>query len=150
MSVTSRKGKFLRVLGVLGGLAALWMLAGGTESKPAGREKSSGEQVEPGRGGMRAYIDPRTGQLVEQPEYDEMAVAAPGEADRTPFEPSAATELVGPDGAVGMVLDESMMTFSVATVGPDGSISITHAGGGLEALERVHDRRAETEKRDDR
>jgi ribonuclease E len=94
----------------------------------------------PSTAGQRAFIDPVTGQL-RQPEHDELAAiaaaaaaAAPTRrAARTAGAANAAPESFGPGGSIEAVVPEDLHTFTVATRGPDGRITIEHAQGAKEA-----------------
>jgi hypothetical protein len=74
----------------------------------------------PGQGGWRVAIDPVTGQFRDL-EPSEAAALSGTVATSAPAAPAA--EIAGPNGAVGIVLDESQMNYSVAHKHADGSVS---------------------------
>jgi hypothetical protein len=106
-------------------------------SKPAPR-RAAGLQGE----GMRAYIDPDTGQLREA-EQEELAPPSAERAARVAgteeVQSSEAPDLNFPLGAggVGRPVDDSTMVYTVATIGPDGTLRVEHAQGGATARKKV-------------
>ena len=82
--------------------------------------------------GVRAYIDPETRQLrpATQAELNEAAasqarVAAPSAAKRSAGFAAASSGPVAvklANGAKKLVLDESYLSYAVATIGPDGKV----------------------------
>ena len=79
--------------------------------------------------GQRAFIDPKTGQLRE-PEPGEIAALNAAAARTAPGTLAAAVELkAGPGGAVGMMVPEELLSYSVATISPDGSVSMACVDG---------------------
>jgi hypothetical protein len=149
MLSSSRNRNVLSALLLAGALLVAWKLAGiasehGREtSVPASAEATA---IAPTMSdGMRAYIDPATGKLKEQPEWDEIA-AAPA---RTTFAaPAAPKEFAGADGSVGMALGDTAMSTVVATRNPDGTVSLSHADGIGTAVDGRD--RTGRERRDDR
>jgi len=110
-----------------------------TASELAREEASEGEFVP----GMRAFKDPKTGALRE-PEHDEvrtlqrkLARAKPDRRMRALSTLAGPRVLEGPGGAVGVILDESHMSTIVATVGPDGRVSIGHEDNPAAGQARV-------------
>ena len=109
-----------------------------TPSPAAAVEAGEPTEVTPG---MRAFKDAKTGRLrqPEQEELRQLAIrAARGKGTRKLRALDAGGEglqnLEGPDGAVGIALDESYMAELIATVGPDGKVRLRHVDG-LEAGE---------------
>ena len=79
--------------------------------------------------GQRAFIDPKTGKLRE-PEPEEIAALKPSAAVTSPGTLAAAVEFKeGPGGAVGMVVPEELLSYSVATINPDGTVSTACVDG---------------------
>ncbi len=78
--------------------------------------------------GQRAFIDPATGQLREPTPQEAAALAAA--ARRTLGTLAAPVQLKqGPGGAVGMVVPDNLLSYSVATINPDGTVSMTCVTG---------------------
>jgi hypothetical protein len=73
---------------------------------------------------MRAFIDPTTGKLREPTPDDLVAAPVIPKTDVKPLK-----QIAGPNGTIGIVLDDSFMVHSVATVNPDGTISIDCVNG---------------------
>lgn len=92
--------------------------------------------------GMRAYIDPVTGQLRE-PEQEELAAAEVERSARTAAGPLAAgsesPELDIPlaDGGVARPVGDDTLVYTVATISPDGTLHVEHAQGGAAARSKV-------------
>ena len=91
--------------------------------------------------GMRAYIDPVTGQLRE-PEQEELAAAEAERSARSvacpPAADSESPELDIPlagGGVARPVGDDTLVT--AATIGADGTLQVEHAQGGASALSKV-------------
>lgn len=109
--------------------------------------------------GMRAYIDPATGQLREA-EQEELAPASElgkarvAEAPVTDSSEGPDRDIEVPGGGVARLLDDSVMVYTVATIGPDGKLQVEHAQGGAAAKAKVKagskGRRAATEVGNDR
>jgi len=97
-------------------------------SKQAQTPATATGAIEPAAQGMRAYIDPKTGKLREPTEEE---LAAPPLLPGKTLSTAPQKEFAGPHGSVGMVLDESHMVHSVATVNPDGSVSMDCITGKL-------------------
>lgn len=84
----------------------------------------------PAQGGMRAFVDPATGKLV-QPSAEQAAAleaAAPARPAsssrlRSLAPTQAPTEIYPAQGGVGMTLDESTMSYSVARKGAGGKVT---------------------------
>lgn len=80
----------------------------------------------PAQGGMRAFVDPATGKLV-QPSAEQAAAleaatpARPASSSR--LRSLAPTEIYPAQGGVGMTLDESTMSYSVARKGAGGKVT---------------------------
>jgi hypothetical protein len=131
MLSSSRKRNVLSALLLGGALLVAWKLAGiaSEHRRETSVPSASAEAtaIAPtASDGMRAYIDPATGKLKEQPEWDEIA-AAPA---RTTFAaPAAPKEFAGADGSIGMALGDTAMSTVVATRNPDGTVSLSHADG---------------------
>ena len=137
-----QKGKSLLLLAV--GLVAAFVIAASmARTSEAGDERSqpavsttgpaNGPAVSgqpPASEGLRVFIDPNTGKFRE-PTPEEAQALTPQRAPQTgdvrmgPLAPEAAPlqEIVGPGGAVGVVLDERFMVNSVVRKNPDGSLS---------------------------
>jgi hypothetical protein len=106
--------------------------------QPTAQQPAAPQPAAPSAAGQRAFIDPVTGQL-RQPEHDELAAiaAAAAAAPARRLSRTAATtapETFGPDGSVEAVVPEDLHTFTVATRGPDGRITIEHAQGAKNAV----------------
>ena len=92
--------------------------------------------------GMRAYIDPVTGQLRE-PEQEELAAAEAERSARSAAGPLAADsespELDIPlaGGGVARPVGDDTLVYTVATIGADGTLQVEHAQGGASALSKV-------------
>jgi hypothetical protein len=72
--------------------------------------------------GQRAYVDADTKRL-RAAFPDELAAEAAAARSAAAASPAAAPEVIhSEDGATGMVLDESYMSYAVARVEPDGSV----------------------------
>jgi hypothetical protein len=147
-----RKGKPLLLLAV-GLLAASVLAAGMALAGEAGNELSqpavsntgpaNGPAVSeqpPASGGLRVFIDPKTGEITEPSQEEKQALTpkqAPreGEMRQGPLAPEAAPiqELVGPGGEVGVVLDESFMVNSIVRKNKDGSLSFDCVTGDKNA-----------------
>lgn len=78
--------------------------------------------------GLTAFLDPQTGQLRE-PTPEELIQL---QGDRVQAA-SAPQPIVTETGFSGLALSDDQMTFTVATRGADGKISITHAAGKQDA-----------------
>lgn len=103
------------------------------QKQPAAKKPAVKAAPQAGGGGQRAFIDPKTGKLRE---------AEPGEAEalqplklktRKALAAPAPRMLSGPGGAVGMVVPEEAMSYSVATVNPDGTVSMACVTGKTKA-----------------
>ncbi len=83
-----------------------------------------------GSGGWIAYIDPETGRLIEAPPADSTNVLRVDAAFAAGLSTSddGLVEEVLPDGTVKVNLQGRFQSASFATVQPDGSIAIRHAG----------------------
>jgi uncharacterized iron-regulated membrane protein len=81
--------------------------------------------------GQRVFIDPATGKLRE-PEPGEIAALQPA-ARRSLRAAVAPQEIVGPGGAIGIAVPEEAMSYSVATVNPDGTVSTVCVTGKAKA-----------------
>jgi hypothetical protein len=102
--------------------------------KPAAKPGTPTTPTTPASGsGQRAFIDPATGKLRE-PE--------PGEAEALHLQPGARRalqaapapqQIAGPGGAIGMAVPEEAMSYSVATLNPDGSVSMACVTGNAKA-----------------
>jgi hypothetical protein len=88
--------------------------------------------------GMRAYIDPATGQL-RAPEQEELAAATALRTARLATQSSEAPDLdlEIPGGGVARLVDDSVTVYAIATIGPDGKPRFEHAQGGAAARTRV-------------
>ena len=85
-----------------------------------------------GDSGQRAFIDPATGQLRE-PTPDEVA-ALEAAAPRKPLTLASPPQFKqGPGGAVGMAVPEDLMSYSVAAINPDGTVSTVCVTGKAKA-----------------
>jgi hypothetical protein len=82
-------------------------------------------------GGQRAFIDPATGKLRE-PEPGEVEALLPA-APRTMRAAVAPKEIAGPGGAIGVAVPEEAMSYSVATLNPDGTVSTECVTGKAKA-----------------
>ena len=157
--MSARKERLRVVRGLAIGMAALTALAASPRAsappeKDAKRPVVSGEAMpvhptptpaavapagiaEPAEfaPGLRAFKDPKTGKLreAEQEELRQLARAARGKGPRTLRALDAGgaglQTFEGPDGAVGIALDESYATALLATVGSDGQVHLQHVDG---------------------
>jgi hypothetical protein len=134
-----RKGKSLLLLAV--GLVAAFVIAASmARTAEAGDERSqpavsttgpaNGPAVSgqpPASGGLRVFIDPNTGKFREPTPEEAQALTprrAPQPGDmRLGPEAAPLQEIVGPGGAVGVVVDERFMVNSTVRKNPDGSLS---------------------------
>ena len=119
--------------------AAAFLLAMGSLTLPAQEKKPAAEKgakqekkhTAPAAGGMKAYIDPATGKLRE-PTLDDLrneAAAAPQAQPAT-----ASPEILRhPSGAVSVVLGPEHMSFSVAKINGDGTLSTSCVEGEKKA-----------------
>ena len=137
------RGLLRVVVGMTVAMAALTTL--GASPRSAGPEEKAtrpsagaalGGQPSELAPGMRAFKDAKTGRLreAEQEELRQLAMKAGrgrGARRLRALEAGGAglQALEGPDGAVGVALDESYMTALVATVGPDGRVRLQHVDG---------------------
>ncbi len=96
--------------------------------------------------GLRAYIDPETGRLVERPVTTEQQRAAAQDIAAPDF--SKIQEIRHPDGSIETIFNGQVDNALIATVGKDGKVS-------MHCSEAGHDHAADgaaasTEARDDR
>ena len=92
--------------------------------------------------GMRAYIDPNTGQLREAEQEElappsELGKARVAETQVTDSSEGPDLDIEVPGGGVARLLDDSVMVYTVATIGPDGKPRVEHAQGGAAAKAKV-------------
>ena len=149
-----RKGKSLLLLAVslvaasvIAASMALTSEAGNELSQPAvsNTEPANGPAVseqQPVSGGLRVFIDPKTGEIREPTPEEEQALtpqAAPPRRGPLGLVPEAAPlqEISGPGGAVGVVLDESFMVNTIVRKNPDGSLSFECITGDKNAAGAV-------------
>jgi hypothetical protein len=104
-------------------------------SEPVGVEQ-------PASGGLRVFIDPKTGEIREPtPEEEQALTPRTAPRRRTPLRlaPEAAplTEIAGPGGAVGVVLNESFMMNSIVRKNLDGTLSFECITGDKNAIRAV-------------
>src|SRR4249919_3813478 len=86
-------------------------------------------------GGSTYFIDPVTKEShATSPEEIQALLAAGGPATLSVAEPEP---IVGVDGAPGLRLTDEQMTYTIATKSADGTVSVEHAAGKTEALEKV-------------
>lgn len=87
--------------------------------------QASPAQAAPAEGaGQRVFIDPATGKIRE-PEPAEVAALEAAGARRTLRTLAAPSMLIeGPGDALGMSVPEDLMSYSVATINADGSVSM--------------------------
>jgi hypothetical protein len=79
-----------------------------------------------GSGGIRAYIDPATGQLVDTPPDSVPAPQLPADGVKTPVEEPVEIQSPVPGGGIKVDLKGRFRGPLTATVGPDGKIVIQH------------------------
>jgi hypothetical protein len=89
-------------------------------------------KASPAASGMRVFVDPVTGQIREPEAGEEQELSRQQEREafregrmnpRGERHVTAAAPIYLPNGAVGMQLGEDQMTYSVAKVNPDGTLS---------------------------
>jgi hypothetical protein len=104
-----------------------------SKTKPVTKaEKKAKSETAAAPAGMTAFKDPKTGAL-RGPEHDDSqklaAQAAQDKAGKAKLRGAIAPELremAGPEGAVGVTLDDTFMSAIVATVGADGKVKTQH------------------------
>jgi hypothetical protein len=101
------------------------------QAAQAKRAMPAAPATQAGDSGQRVFIDPATGKLRE-PEPGEIAALQPA-AKRSLRAAAAPEMLAGPGGAVGMAVSEDAMSYSVATVNPDGTLSTVCVTGKAKA-----------------
>lgn len=93
----------------------------------------------PGAAGLRAYIDPTTGQLRE-PEQEELREAAAQAEGGMAFARTAGSDkqsVRGAAGGQGVALGVEYDANLVASAGPDGTLNYGHAKGATRAARAV-------------
>lgn len=85
--------------------------------------------------GLRVFIDPATGKIRE-PEQEELQALSNLEA--APTRLSSVSQFVLSNGAVGAQVDPSLWSYSVATTGPNGKVSMECVNGLQNAEAKVH------------
>lgn len=89
----------------------------------------------PAAGGYRVFIDPETRKVREPTPEEAQALSAQKELRATPSETAPPPPRVsGPNGAVGVVLDDKFMVHQVARKNPDGSLSMDCVTGDDEQV----------------
>jgi hypothetical protein len=75
--------------------------------------------------GLRAYIDPETGQLRQPTQEELLAESQAGQLAKSLRQQSVqqGTEFVTPSGAIGMYLDDSFMSYSVVQKTESGALA---------------------------
>ncbi len=106
------------VVRVIGGVVLIGLAAGG-----AGAADVAVHAVPSGTGGMRAYADPRTGALREQPMPGEPKPPATAAFSRSAV---GLVETPAPGGGIMLDLQGRFRSPLVATVAPDGTVRIDH------------------------
>ena len=120
--------------------AALWGATGAlaqTAAKPADAPPPAPAKTS----GLTVFVDPVTRQI-RQPTASEIgALVSPAASSvkaAAPSAPSTAPRIIrGPGGAVGIQLDDSAMSFMVATRKADGKLAVECVTGVDEAASRV-------------
>lgn len=110
------------------------------------------DTTSPGTAGLRAYIDPTTGQFRE-PEQEELQAAAAEAEGNLAFARVAGNQkqsVRGAAGGQGVALGLEYDANLVATVGPDGKVTYGHAQGATRGARAVAAGVATKEARDDR
>jgi hypothetical protein len=135
-------GIFLAVAVAVSGAASDDAKKGPGEASPTAAKQATPPAA--ASQGVRVFIDPVTGKIrePEPEEIQQLTPAAPASAQRTAAQAAerraaAQAPLSGPDGAVGMKLDDSYMVYSVATRNPDGTISFECVTGPAKASQAL-------------
>lgn len=149
------RNRILAIVGTLGLSLAIGVMSlaasddvNKTPAKPAAAAAKQNTSPPASSQGVRVFIDPVTGKIRE-PEPEELrqlTPAAPGVARRS-MAPLAAP-LQGPGGAIGMVLDDSQMVYSVAKKNADGTISFECVTGAADAAKTLSSKPAERSQSD--
>jgi hypothetical protein len=72
--------------------------------------------------GMTVFIDPATGKFREPEPSEINTLVGSGQMNRRAVLAAQPQEIRGPGNSVGMVLDSSMESFAVVTIGPNGKL----------------------------
>jgi hypothetical protein len=98
--------------------------------QPKAKQPAAKAAPQGGDSGQRAFIDPATGKLREPAPGESEAVKP---AARRALRVEAPQEISGPGGAVGVAVPEDAMSYSVATIAPDGTVSTACVTGKAKA-----------------
>lgn len=115
-------------------------LAAGVSASGTRHTSASGPAVPASQAGMRVYVDPQTGQLREPTPEETAALDAAIQADGRLRTLEGPQRITGVGGVVGFRLDESFNSYSVASVNPDGSVSLDCVTGEKAAKNTVSKR----------
>ena len=94
------------------------------------RARAVPAQAAPG-GGVRVFIDPATGRIVQPTEAQQRELTAADPAAPKPR--PLAEQFLAPNGAVGVKLTSDFHSYAVATLTPEGEVSVTCITGDLNA-----------------
>jgi len=116
-------------------------LAAGISASDTRHTSASGPAVPASQAGVRVYVDPQTGQVREPTPEEVAALDAAIQADRGVSALAGPQQFTGVGGVVGFRLDESFNSYSVASVNPDGSVSLDCVTGKKAARDAVSKRK---------
>ncbi len=131
--------------GVVAGfvILTLWGAAGAlaqTATQPPDKGAGKTQQpAPPAPNGVTVFVDPVTRQI-RQPSASEIGeLSSASQAARAATAPAAQPQIIqGPGGAVGILLDDSAMSFMVATKKPDGKLAMECVTGNAAAASRTN------------
>ncbi len=112
---------------------------GQTPAKPVDKPHPAAPELAPAAGsGLTVFVDPVTRQI-RQPTASEIGAvgAASQAAARVGATPASPQIIQGPGAAIGLLLDDSAMSFMVATKKPDGKLAVECVVGAGEAASHV-------------
>ncbi len=128
-----RRAKWIAAAAVLAmGVSGLFAAGGGEDTSKTPKVQPA--KSDKGAGGLRVFMDPATGKVREAEKVDFERMAPRPAALRSAPAVSQTVEL---NGMVGMRLDDSQMSYSVATKNPDGTISMECVQGAADARKVV-------------
>jgi len=121
------------LLGACGALAQ-------TAAKPADAKRQGAPATAPApakASGIMVFVDPTTRQI-RQPDASEIGtLGSASQSSTAAVPPTAPRTIQGTGGAVGLLLDDSAMSFMVATRKSDGKLDVECVTGAGEAASRV-------------
>jgi hypothetical protein len=127
-------GAALAVIALLAVTSTPSLAAQADQAKKAAAQQSDPKKpvaTPAGGSGQRVFKDPVTGQL-RAPEPGEVEALQPV-ARRAQQAAAVQQQIAGPGGAIGMAVPEEAMSYSVATLNPDGTVSTACVTGKAKA-----------------